>query len=57
MKVHHRPYSFEDGPVVYMAAALNLVREVIRCRLVQVRPNLKKKKQVDVSLSALAGCV
>ena len=46
VKVHHRPYSFEDGPVVYPANALTLVCEVIRYRLVQVRQNQKKTFRV-----------
>ena len=45
VKVHPRPYSFEDGPVVYSANGLTLVCEVIRYCLVQVRQNLKKKKK------------
>ena len=44
VKVHHRPYSFEDGPVVMIRLTrLTLVCEVIRYRLVQVRQNLKKR--------------
>ena len=43
VKVHHRPYSFEDGSVVYPANAFTLVCEVIRYRLVQVRQNHKKR--------------
>ena len=29
VKVHHRPFSFEDGPVVYQPACLTLVCEVV----------------------------
>ena len=51
VKVHHRPFSFEDGPVVYPTNAFDSVCEVIIhwYRLVQVRQNLKTKKKKDFS--------
>ena len=42
MKVHHRPYSFEDGPVVYPANAFDSrLRGDCGYHLVQLRQNLK----------------
>ena len=43
MKVHHRPYSFEDGPVVYPANAFDSSLRGDYYRLVQVKKKKKKK--------------
>ena len=42
VKVHHRPFSFEDGPVVYPANAFDSRLRGDSMPLVQVRQNLKK---------------
>ena len=46
VKVHHRPYSFEDGRWCIRLTRLTLVCEVIRYRLVQVRQNQKKSFRI-----------